>query len=426
MSSALRVDYFSPQDDGSPSIVVVPTEPARERLHALDVFRGLTVAGMLLVNNPGQWGVAYAPLKHAEWNGWTPTDLVFPFFLFIVGITTHLSLSRRALSDDESSAIRRQVVRRAAVLVLIGFLLNWFPFYQYGAIPGHAAPTFADRVIYRLHETRILGVLQRIGLVYLATALLTWRASTKRIVVVTAGLLVAYWIAMTVLPVPGTGTLGAYLLDDRSRNLAAWLDRLMLDWSRWGWGNHLYGGSVTYDPEGILSTIPAIATAMLGVLAGRWIRSSRPLTERILRLTFAGLVCAMLGLAWSMVFPINKNLWTSSYVLFTAGWACVALGAIMWLVDVRQWRSWMKPLEIYGTNPMVAFVGSELMVVLIYSTIKVRVDGRLVPFQVWMYRGLLAPWLEPRAASAAYALCFVACWFFILLMLYRKRIFVRV
>jgi predicted acyltransferase len=381
---------------------------------------------MLLVNNPGQWGVAYGPLKHADWNGWTPTDLVFPFFLFIVGITTHLSQSRREAWDDQPGAIRRQVLRRGALLVLIGFLLNWFPFYQFGGIPGHALPTFVDRVVYRLHETRFLGVLQRIGIVYATVALLTWRTSTRRIVAVVIVLLVGYWLAMTLVPVPGTNTIGAHLLEDRSRNLAAWLDRLVLDWSRWGGGNHLWGGSLTYDPEGLLSTVPAIGTAMIGVLAGRWITSSRPLSQRIARLIAAGVVCVALGLLWNLSFPINKNLWTSSYVLFTAGLASITIGVILWVVDARQWHRWTKPLEVYGTNPIVAFVGSELMVVLIYSTIKVRVAGRLIPFQVWMYRSLLEPWLEPRAASVAYALCFVACWYGILLLLYRKRVFVRV
>ena len=391
-----------------------------ERLRSLDVFRGLTIIGMLLVNDPGDSSAVYTELRHSPWHGWTAADLVFPFFLFVVGITTHLSLQARAVRGDDTAAIRRQILRRGSLIFLIGFLLNWFPFVQYGSIPGHPSPDFLDRVLGRLHDVRFLGVLQRIGIAYIVAAVVSWRTSTKRIGWVIAVLLVGYWAVLTLVPVPGEGALGLALLDDKARTLAAWVDHVTLDWSRWGFGNHIWDGSVVYDPEGLLSTIPAVATTLLGVLGGRWLASERPLTERLRRLALAGVALTVVGLLWGTVFPINKNLWTSSYVLFTAGVACVTLGAISWAIDVRQWNRWTSPFIVFGVNPITAYVGAELSAVLLDSTIKFRVAGRLRSAHALFYERALAPWLEPRAASLVYARCFVGMWYAILIVLYRR------
>jgi predicted acyltransferase len=214
------------------------------------------------------------------------------------------------------------------------------------------------------------------------------------------------------------------VLDDRARTLAAWSDRALLDWSRAGLGNHLRDGGA-FDDEGVLSTLPAIATAMLGVLAGRWIDGTEPLSVRIKGLFAAGALAIVAGLLWGWTFPINKKLWTSSFVLFTAGAASVALASVLWLVDVRGWRRWTRPAVIYGTNPLVAFAGSEVLAFILHSTIKVKVDGRRIGLTEWIYRAFDAV-LAPRDASLAYALCFVAAWYGILLVLYRRRIFVRI
>jgi predicted acyltransferase len=400
---------------------------ARERLVSLDVFRGLTVAGMLLVNNPGTWSAIYPPLEHAEWHGWTPTDLIFPFFLFIVGVTTQLSLGARRARGDDPGAIQRQILRRGALIFLFGFLLSGFPFFTWGAVPGNPDPDFLDRIVDRLYHWRILGVLQRIGIAYIISALIAARATVRTQVLVTAVLLLGYWFVMTLVPVPGTGGVpGALLLGHGETTLAGYVDRMLLDWSRFGLGNHLWTGSVTWDPEGVLSTAGAVGTALLGNLAGRWIAQPTPLVERLAGMFAAGAIAMMVGLMWHWSFPINKSLWTGSYVLFTAGMASVALATIMWLIEIQNQRAWTRPFEIYGLNPMVAFVGSGLMARLIYSILKVEMDGKRIALQAAIYQTAFASWLTPRNASLAFAVTFVTLWFGILYVLYRRRIVFKV
>jgi predicted acyltransferase len=377
--------------------------PPRERLLALDVFRGATVAAMLLVNNPGSWGAIHPPLAHAAWHGWTPTDLIFPFFLFIVGITTHLSLEGRRARGDGEGAITRQVLRRGALIILLGWGLASFPWWPFT----------------RISEIRLPGVLPRIGLAYMGAYLLTRRGSLKAQVLTLVVLLYGYWFAMTLLPVPGQVGIGANLLDDPSRSLAAWLDRTLLD-------GHLWRSSRTWDPEGLLSTVPAIGTAMLGVFTGRWLASPRPLAERLNGLFAAGATAMMLGLMWHWSFPINKSLWTSSYVLFTGGVAAVSLAAIMWVTDVHRITRWTGFFVTYGLNPMVAFLGSGAMARTIYTLWKVEYDGTPTAVQTVAYRELFASWLAPRDASLAFALCFVLFWYAVLLVLQKRGIVFKV
>lgn len=402
------------------------TRARRERLLSLDVFRGLTIAGMLLVNDPGSWGSIYPPLEHAAWNGWTPTDLIFPFFLFIAGVTTHLSLTARRARGDDEHAIRQQIIRRGLLIFLLGFLLNGFPFFTWGSVPGVPDPTFMQRVADRLLHWRIMGVLQRIGLAYLCGALLSQGRTVKQQVMIIVGLLYGYWFAMTVLPVPDSGAMGQLVLGEAPRTMAAWWDRLLLDWSRWGLGNHIWASSNTWDPEGIFSTIPAIGTAMLGNLAGQWIGGKRPLGERLNGLFAAGALGMMAGMMWNWSFPINKSLWTSSYVIFSAGMAAVAIGTIMWIVDVHNVRWWTKPLVVYGLNPMTAFVGSGLMARCIYSIFTVSYHGRSMALQSAMYESAFLSWLEPVNASLAFALTYVLFWFGVLYVMYKKNIVFKV
>ena len=400
---------------------VAPRTTTRERLLSLDVFRGITIAGMLLVNDPGTWSAIFPPLEHAEWNGWTPTDLIFPFFLFIVGITTHLSVSARRARGDNDSAIVKQILRRGIIIYLLGFAMAMFPFYQWGSIDTLPHATAWDRIMFRIEHVRILGVLPRIAIVYICAGLLTLKTTLRQQIVIIATLLFGYWLVMTLIPVPGEGTIGALLLDTKDRNLAAYLDRAILG------KNHTWVGSVTFDPEGPLSTIPAIATAMLGVIAGRWIAlREKPLLDRIAGLFAVGSLGMMVGLMWNWSFPINKSLWTSTYVIFTAGMACVSLATIMWIVDYYDLKWWTKPLVVFGVNPIVAFVGSGVMARLIYTLWHVNYQGKSIAIQDAIYQIVFLPWLPPRVASLAFALSFVLLWYGILLVLYRRNIILKV
>ena len=402
------------------------TEPGA-RVRSLDVFRGLTVASMLLVNSPGSWHHIYAPLQHAPWHGWTAADLIFPFFLFIVGITTQLSVSARCARGDDAHAIRHQILRRGALIFLFGVLLNGFPYFTWGPLTDVADPSVVARVVDRLHHWRIMGVLQRIGLAYIVSALIATQVRLRAQLLVTAVLLVGYWAVMTLVPVPGSnGTAGYLLLDQPAATMAAFSDRAFLDWTRFGLGNHLWSSTVTWDPEGILSTTGAICTALLGNVAGWWLGEKHALRTRVQGLFAVGALGTMLGLVWHSVFPINKNLWTSSYVVFTAGLACVSIAAIMWLVDVHGWRGWSTPFVIYGTNPLVAFVGSGVLARLIYTLIKVDYQGTRMPLQAAIYESLFASWLSPKNASLAFALAFVLLFFGILSLLYRRNILFRI
>lgn len=393
-----------------------------ERLLALDVFRGMTVAGMLLVNNPGSWSAIYPPLEHAPWNGWTPTDLIFPFFLFIVGITTSISLQGRRARGDDEGAILRQILKRGFLIYLFGLLLSWFPFFTYTAIPELPDATFLDRVIYRVEHLRLLGVLQRIGIAYLIGGLLTFKTTIKQQLAILAALLFGYWILMTVVPVPDTGIPGYLVPDDKpDQLLSAWLDRTILG------VNHLWSGSKTWDPEGLLSTLPAVGTMILGTFAGKWIaRRDLELNSRLSGLFAMGAITMMLGLVWNWWFPINKSIWTSSYVLFTAGMATVVLATCLWIIDVRGYRGWTKFFVTYGLNPMLAFLGSGMMARMLGSMININVEGKPTPLQSVVYNNVYASWLSPINASLAYAITFVAFWYVILLIAEKRGFVLKV
>jgi predicted acyltransferase len=409
--------------DNAPGI----TRPAGQpRLVALDAFRGLTVAAMLLVNDPGSWGHMFHPLEHAAWNGWTPTDLIFPFFLFIAGMTTQLSMDARRSRGATDADLLRQILRRSALIAGIGLLMSWFPFFTWDSIPGVADPSLLQRIADRPLHVRIPGILQRIAVVYCAVALIALRTPVRAQIAVACGVLVAYWATLTLVPVPDTGMPGWAVFDHPASTLAAWVDRALLDWSASGWGNHIWAQTITWDPEGVLSTIPAVATAILGLIAGRWVSAPRPLQERIAGLLAAGAIVAMAGSVWGWVFPINKNLWTSSFVLLTGGLAAMTLGVCVWLIDGLGIRRWASPFVVFGVNPLIAFAGSEAMARLIYSVVSVPSGDGRAPLASAVYRSLYAPWLEPRMASLAFAVSFVLLWLGVLTLLYRRRIFLKV
>ncbi|GAC1515555.1 MAG: heparan-alpha-glucosaminide N-acetyltransferase domain-containing protein [Gemmatimonadaceae bacterium] len=402
-------------------IATVPPSVTGGRLISLDVFRGLTVAGMLLVNDPGSWEHIYPPLEHASWHGWTPTDLIFPFFLFIAGLTTYLSTTARRERGATDQELIRAVLRRGALIFLVGLMLNAFPFFWWGTISGVDSPTIVTRIAWRWEHLRILGVLQRIGIVYTIVGMIAIRATARQQYAILVASLLGYWALLTVAPVPGSGAWGWTVLDSPSATLEAWVDRSLLG------TNHIWTGSVTYDPEGILSTIPAVGTAIFGLIAGRWIGGPRPLLERIAGLLAAGFLTMLAGLIWNWVFPINKSLWTSSYVVFTAGMASLVLGTCIWLVDAQRITWWTRPFVIFGVNPIAAFVGSGVAARCLYSIFKVTAaDGSTVSLQASIFHALFASWLPPRPASLAFALAFVGVFLGLLTVLYRRKVFLKI
>jgi predicted acyltransferase len=366
------------------------------RMLSLDVFRGLTIAGMILVNNPGTWGAIYGPLKHAEWHGWTPTDLIFPFFLFIVGISITLAFARRVESGDDQYDLLLKIFKRSAIIFGLGLFLNGFPFFN-------------------LAEIRIPGVLQRIAVCYLAASLIFIKTRWRTQAIIIVALLLVYWILMTVVPVPGfgAGDLG------KEGNLAAYIDRWLL-------GNHIWKGGVVFDPEGLLSTMPAISTTLAGILTGHWLRSHRTQLEKAVGLFFAGACAVTLGWAWHSFFPINKSLWTSSYVVFTAGMALELLAICYWLVDIKNYRRWAQPFVIFGVNALALFVFSGLLSKLMGIIKLPRGDGQLIALQPFIFRNLFASWASPVNASLLFAVTYVLFWLFLMWLLYRKNIFIKV
>ena len=376
-----------------------PSQAGTERLVSLDVFRGATIAGMILVNDAGDWNKTYAPLLHAEWNGWTPTDLIFPFFLFIVGVAIPYAFAGRLeRSGGDRGPLHRQVLRRTLILLVLGLFLNWFPFYS---VNWPAA--------------RIPGVLQRIAVVYFFAALAWLHLGPRSRWALTFSLLAAYWLTMVLIPVPGHGA-GDLSPDG---NLAGWLDHLVL--GRHTWRKAPGPG----DPEGILSTVPAIATALLGLFTGDWLRSPRTRREKLMGLLLWGCVATIAGLVLGRWFPINKNLWTSTYVLLTAGLALLLLAATYELADRRGWNAWARPFLVFGTNAIVAFFGSTLMAKILYL-IHTTEGGETVTLQQWLYRHLFASWLPDYAASFAWALAFLGLWWGLMAILYRRRVLIKI
>jgi len=390
----------------STSTIVNPSREAAQsgRLLSVDVLRGLTIAFMILVNNNGNEAAAYWPLKHAAWNGFTPTDLVFPTFLFLVGITTVFSTASRLAKGASRQELFFHVLRRSIILYLLGLVVNSFPYFH-------------------LDTMRFYGVLPRIAICYLITASLYlispgWRSKVAIAIAALAG----YWILMRFVPVPGYGIPGHDIpLLDRDANLTAWLDRQIFS------ASHLY--EHTRDPEGLLSTIPAVATALLGLLTGIWLRTQRTLAAKGVGIATAGLSGVLLGGLWNLSFPINKKLWTSSYVLFAGGLSLLLLALCLLIVDLpekspdRPDRSrFLMPFFVFGTNAITAYVFSELLQSAV-SSIHPRPHVNLSQL---IYQSIQHVVPNQAFASLLYSLGFVAvCWLFTS-VLYRRRIFIRV
>lgn len=364
-----------------------------QRLVSLDAFRGITIAGMILVNNPGSWSHVYAPLRHAKWHGWTPTDLIFPFFLFIVGVAMTFSIEKQ-LAKHHRKYIYLKIFRRTLILFGLGMFLAGFPYFNLGTI-------------------RIPGVLQRIAICYGVASVITMNTKIKGQVWAAASLLIVYWGLMKLIPVPGYGA-GDLTVEG---NLAAFIDNKLLHGHMW---------KETWDPEGLLSTLPAIATTLSGVLTGHWLHSGRDKMEITGWMFVIGWIAIVLGLFWSILFPINKYLWTSSYVIFTSGAALQFLAFCYWLIDVKGIKKWAGFAIMYGMNAIAVFVLSGLLAKLLNFIKFTTTDGAKITLKALIYQNLFASWLDPVNASLTFAITNVLFWLAIMALLYKKRIFIKI
>jgi predicted acyltransferase len=361
---------------------------------SLDVLRGITIAFMIMVNNNG--GHAWWPFEHSAWNGWTPTDMVFPTFLFLVGVTIVFSMESRLSRGVPPGSLLPKILRRFVILFCLGLFVNGFPTFPWAHL-------------------RIYGVLQRIAICYLIGSLLyLWdrRASSK--IVILVGALIGYWIIMRWVPVPGYGVPGHDIpLLDKNANMVAWLDRHIFP-------GRLYEG--VRDPEGLLSDLPALGTTLLGMLTAMWLRTNRSLQQKWAGVLGGGVVCLLLGELWNPWFPINKKLWTSSYVLFAAGISLVCWAVVMWLTDIRGWKKgWTSFWLVLGMNAITAYVLSEVLAALGYS---IHVGN--VTLEQVVYAHVFAGIHPAGLASLLYSICFMlVCWL-CMLPLYRKKIFLKV
>lgn len=388
-----------------------------QRVLSVDVLRGLTIALMILVNDPGDWTHIFGPLEHAEWNGWTLTDLVFPTFLFLVGASIVFSMTARAARGNCQGTLTGRAFVRAGKIFLLAMVLNFFPYMHWTHL-------------------RLYGVLSRIAVCYLFAALIVIATQRVRwLVLITAALLVGYWILLRWVPVPGIGMPGRNVpFMDKNLNLAAWMDRAAMGWTqRWLHTGTLYNH--TRDPEGLLSTLPAIATTLLGALAGLGMQAAssgranwKNVRMRLLAWGVAGIVA---GEVWSRCFPINKNLWTSSYVLLAAGIAAIVLAACSWMVDDRP-QPWPRGLRavtwpwlVFGSNAIAAFTVS---VVIVKTMLYLHATGADGVRRTWWYlvywdvfgRGGSNVWTSLAFAVSFVTVCFLPIWF-----LWRRKIFLR-
>jgi predicted acyltransferase len=370
----------------------------QDRLISLDAFRGATIALMILVNTPGTWGHVYAPLRHAQWHGCTLTDLVFPFFLFIIGVSMRFSFEKYEFC--KWGPLFKKVLWRTITIFTIGLLLNAFPFVRQDWDWSHF---------------RIMGVLQRIALAYIMASFIVVRADIIGIVKISLGLLFGYWILLM-----GYGWysgLDPYALKS---NLILIVDAYIFG------ENHLYGGTgIPFDPEGLLSTIPSIVTVLIGFLVGTMIKTAEDHKDNTQRMAVLGALLIIFGWGWGFVFPINKQLWTSSYVLYTSGIATVVLAGLIWLVDVKGLKTWTKPFVIFGANAIFLYAASGIWVKILLK-ISFELDGKMISGYGYLYQTVFQPFAGDLNGSFLFALFHVFMFWLILAWMYRKKIFIKI
>ena len=385
---------------------VVVGAPVATRLGSLDTFRGITIATMLIVSNPGRPNHTYAQLRHAAWHGWTVTDLVFPFFLFIVGVSMAMSIGGRVAGGASRRDLVFRAARRAAILFGLGLLLNSYPWWWTDLWRQHLDVRTID-----LSELRIMGVLQRIALAYLAAVPFVLWCRVRGQVIAVGACLLGYWAVMSWVPVPPAGA-GVW---EPGLDVGAYVDRAVL-----GTG-HL--AQKMWDPLGLLSTVPAVATVLLGALTGRWMRATQTPTRKAVGMLVAGVLAIALGEWWGVAFPINKNLWTSSYAVFSGGLALVTMAVCYWLVDVARWRAWARPLEVFGRNAILVYVLSTVGMLTLH-TIKLQPTGTSASAYAnsVLNRVVLRSSLSPVNASLAFAVATTGFWFVVVALADRRGV----
>lgn len=382
------------------AMIQPPAPNASSRLLSLDIVRGITIAFMILVNDAGDFERAYWFLNHAQWNGWTPTDLVFPSFLFLVGTAIVFSTDARRARGESRRSLIFHALRRAVILFLLGLVVNGFPHFP-------------------LATLRIYGVLQRIAVCYFIVAILyLWTQRWTWLCAVTAVTLLGYWILMRWIPIPGLGVpIHNFPLLDKTINWVAYVDRKIFP-------GRLYEG--VRDPEGLLSDIPAVGSTLIGVLTGLFLRTNQSQYRKLTGLFLASACGLMLGQFWNVWFPINKKLWTSSYVLFAAGWTLLLLASCYWLIEVRHWnRGWTTPWAIFGSNAIVAYIFSELLASTLYS-IQVQSSGQALTLQRLVYEKGFSWIVNPSFGSMLYSVAYVLVCFMPLAILHYKRVFIKI
>jgi predicted acyltransferase len=363
------------------------------RIPAIDILRGVTIAFMVMVNNPGSYSHIYAGLRHAEWHGFTPVDFIFPFFLFIAGVSINLSLARRRQGAASDREIMLRALRRGAILFFLGILDNGFPYFE-------------------LETLRIPGVLQRIGIVTFLATTCALKLRPKTIATLIPGLLLAYWALMTMVPIPEIGDPDLSTMTD---NLAAWIDRKLL-------GGHLWVHEDQWDPEGILSTIPALCLTLTGLLAGRRLAALDRLGAKISSFMGFGTAMAVSGLVWSLWFPINRWLWTSSFMLFVSGLALYMLALCLWACQFPGAARALRPFAVFGSNAIVMYLGSSLLAKALFL---LRLPGG-ENYHDGLYRLFFSSWLPPFAASAVWAACFALFMFLPAYVLHARKIYIKI
>ena len=367
-----------------------------QRLTSLDAFRGLTIAAMILVNNPGNWSTVYWPLRHAPWNGWTPTDWIFPFFLFIIGLAMAISFHRRQAAGMSAGALLPAIIRRSAILFLLGLVLSGYPRFDLGTM-------------------RIMGVLQRIALCYLLLSMIVlYLPKLRHQLLVMAGLLALYLGIMYGLDVPGHGR-GVLT---PAGHASGYIDRLILG------ENHIWSGTKTYEPEGLLSTLPAILSTFIGWLFGQILVTSDSHRQRLRQWLVWGVILTAAGWLLSLAVPINKQLWTPSYALFMGGLAGLWLSLCYWLIEVKGVRAWSRPFVMLGRNPLALFWLSGFLVRNLLL-LKMQLPDGTISAWSWLYRSGFGSWLPDYPASLAFALANVGFWLMVAWGLYRKGWFIK-